>query len=133
MGSVVQALSARKWSRAVYQVPKWLFSCILRRDKYLCLAENPLRLRCYLTSSNRGNPILWDSCQNSYYRIVTRPKQLKSLWKCRQPGCKARVHTNDLTNTIIKMRNEHTHDIIECSTGNISVKEPENKETISDS
>jgi len=71
--------------------------------------DNPQR--CYLTSSNRGNPILWDSCQNSYYRIETRPKKFKSLWRCRQPGCKARVHTNDLTNVIIRTRNQHTHEI----------------------
>ena len=75
------------------------------------LADNPQLQQCYLTSSNRGNPILWDSCQNSYYRIETRPKKFKSLWRCRQPGCKARVHTNDLTNVIIRTRNQHTHEI----------------------
>ena len=59
---------------------------------------------------------------------------MKSLWKCRQPGCKARVHTNDLTNTIILMRNEHTHDtVIECSTGNISVKDLDQNTPESDS
>ena len=66
------------------------------------------QLRCYLTASTRGNPILWDRLQNSYYRIKTSQTKLKSVWKCRQPGCKARVHTNDISNVIIHTKNEHT-------------------------
>jgi hypothetical protein len=78
-----------------------------------CLADDQhLRdLQCYLTASIRGNPILWDRLQNSYYRIKTSQKKLKSVWKCRQPGCKARVHTNDITNVIIKTTNEHVHEV----------------------
>merc|ERR1712223_836119 len=38
-------------------------------------------------------------------------EKLKSVWKCRQPGCKARVHTNDISNVIIKMTNEHIHEV----------------------
>ena len=55
---------------------------------------------------------------------------MKSLWKCRQPGCKARVHTNDITNTIIKMRNAHFHDIE--VTGKISAREISEQDTNSD-
>lgn len=61
-----------------------------------------------MTASIRGNPILWDRLQNSYYRIKTSQTKLKSVWKCRQPGCKARVHTNDISNVIIHTKNEHT-------------------------
>ena len=61
-----------------------------------------------MTASTRGNPILWDRLQNSYYRIKTSQTKLKSVWKCRQPGCKARVHTNDISNVIIHTKNEHT-------------------------
>jgi len=64
-----------------------------------------------LTASIRGNPILWDRLQNSYYRIKTSQEKLKSVWKCRQPGCKARVHTNDISNVIIKNTNEHVHEV----------------------
>ena len=74
--------------------------------KWKFLADD--QLRCYLTASTRGNPILWDRLQNSYYRIQTSQTKLKSVWKCRQPGCKARVHTNDISNVIIHTKNEHT-------------------------
>lgn len=74
--------------------------------KWKFLADD--QLRCYLTASTRGNPILWDRLQNSYYRIKTSQTKLKSVWKCRQPGCKARVHTNDISNVIIHTKNEHT-------------------------
>ena len=81
-----------------------------------CLADDQhlqrrVDLQCYLTASIRGNPILWDRLQNSYYRIKTSQEKLKSVWKCRQPGCKARVHTNDISNVIIKMTNEHVHEV----------------------
>ena len=72
----------------------------------VCLADP---LRCHLTPSIRGNPILWDSSGNTYYRIKTSLTKLKSAWKCRQPGCKARVHTNDVSNVIIKITNQHLH------------------------
>ena len=94
-----------------------------------CLADHLLELQCSLTTSNRGNPILWDMFQNSYYRIQTHESKSKSLWKCRHPGCKARVHTNDVACVIIRRRNPHCHEQnatkpIECSvklTENISV------------
>lgn len=38
--------------------------------------------------------------------------KLKSVWKCRHPGCKARVHTNDTSNVIIKTTNDHTHEVV---------------------
>ena len=81
-----------------------------------CLADDQhlqrrVDLQCYLTASIRGNPILWDRLQNSYYRIKTSQEKLKSVWKCRQPGCKARVHTNDISNVIIKTTNEHVHEV----------------------
>merc|ERR1740129_1684190 len=41
------------------------------------------QLRCYLTASTRGNPILWDRLQNSYYRIKTSQPKLNILcMKC---------------------------------------------------
>jgi len=65
--------------------------------------------QCSLTTSIFGNPILWDTSHNSYYRIKKQEAKFKSLWKCRHPKCKARVHTNDIENVIIRRRNEHSH------------------------
>jgi len=67
---------------------------------------------CCLTQSKFGNPILWDGFRNSYYRIKTCDQRLKTVWKCRQPGCKARVHTNDVSNVIIKVTNQHVHEAV---------------------
>ena len=83
----------------------------LADDQHLRERVVGIRTQCYLTASIRGNPILWDRLQNSYYRIKTSQEKLKSVWKCRQPGCKARVHTNDISNVIIKTTNEHAHEV----------------------
>ena len=79
-------------------------------DRILCLADSESILeQCSLTTSIFGNPILWDTSHYSYYRIKKQEAKFKSLWKCRHPKCKARVHTNDIENVIIRRRNEHSH------------------------
>ena len=114
--SLSKRFSARKFAskkkhvKLKYDTKSWIL-CILRRKQKFCLADDQL-LRCYLTASNRGNPILWDRLQNSYYRIKTSQMKLKSVWKCRHPGCKARVHTNDTSNVIIKTTNDHIHEVV---------------------
>ena len=97
-----------------------------------CLADDQLP-ECYLTASIRGNPILWDRLQNSYYRIKTSHTRLKSVWKCRQPGCKARVHTNDVSNNIIHTKNEHIHEVTVPPPQDISKcdKDPETEQNTS--
>ena len=74
-----------------------------------CIADQSTLEQCSLTTSNRGNPILWDNLQYSYYRIQTHQAKFKSVWKCRHPGCKTRVQTDDVANVIIRCRNEHSH------------------------
>merc|ERR1712228_119631 len=100
---------------------------LMHLETKFCLADDQL-FRCYLTASNRGNPILWDRLQNSYYRIKTSQRKLKSVWKCRQPGCKARVHTNDTSNVIIKTTNEHVHEVTVLDLRSIDPKGAENQE-----
>ena len=85
---------------------KIVMSCIADQSTVL-LEQNC----CSLTTSNRGNPILWDNLQYSYYRIQTHQAKFKSVWKCRHPGCKTRVQTDDIANVIIRCRNEHSHQI----------------------
>ena len=119
------AFSTRKCTRACFFFFLFFFclkfcgsTCIFRHNMttdrkkiVICLADQSILVQCSLTTSIRGGPILWDTSQYSYYRIQTHRAKFKSLWKCRHPKCKARVHTNDVANVIIRRRNDHNHQI----------------------